>query len=89
MLLEGQKAMTYGAGGAIGGAVSRAFAREGVRVFLTGRTLARVEAVTWRPDPVRKRAASDGREVSRRAHAKGQVIGHDQNGRRQIIVLKP
>ncbi len=43
MLLEGKNAVIYGAGGAIGGA--RAFAREGARVFLAGRTLAKVEAV--------------------------------------------
>jgi NAD(P)-dependent dehydrogenase (short-subunit alcohol dehydrogenase family) len=35
----------YGAGGAIGGAVARAFAREGARVFATGRLGAPVEAV--------------------------------------------
>ena len=31
--------MIYGAGGAIGGAVARTFAREGARIFLAGRTL--------------------------------------------------
>jgi NAD(P)-dependent dehydrogenase (short-subunit alcohol dehydrogenase family) len=35
----------YGAGGPIGGAVARAFAREGVRVFLAGRTRAKLEKV--------------------------------------------
>src|ERR1700675_790928 len=45
MLLEKKNAVIYGAGGAIGGAVARAFAREGARVFLTGRRLASVEAV--------------------------------------------
>jgi 3-oxoacyl-[acyl-carrier protein] reductase len=45
MLLENKKAIIYGAGGGIGGAVGRAFAREGAKVFLAGRTLARVEAV--------------------------------------------
>jgi NAD(P)-dependent dehydrogenase (short-subunit alcohol dehydrogenase family) len=35
----------YGAGGGIGGAVARAFAREGAKVFLTGHQLAPVEAV--------------------------------------------
>jgi 3-oxoacyl-[acyl-carrier protein] reductase len=38
MLLEDKNAMIYGAGGAIGGAVGRAFAREGATVFLAGRT---------------------------------------------------
>jgi 3-oxoacyl-[acyl-carrier protein] reductase len=38
MLLADKNAVVYGAGGAIGGAVARAFAREGARVFLAGRT---------------------------------------------------
>jgi NAD(P)-dependent dehydrogenase (short-subunit alcohol dehydrogenase family) len=45
MLLGGKTAVIYGAGGAIGGAVARAFAREGARVFLTGRDLAKVDTV--------------------------------------------
>jgi 3-oxoacyl-[acyl-carrier protein] reductase len=35
----------YGGGGSIGGAVARAFGREGARVFLAGRSPARLEAV--------------------------------------------
>ncbi|HYH32577.1 MAG TPA: SDR family oxidoreductase [Pseudonocardia sp.] len=38
MLLENKNAIIYGAGGSIGSAVSTAFAREGARVFLVGRT---------------------------------------------------
>jgi len=45
MLLDRQIAVIHGAGGAIGGAVARAFAREGARVFLAGRTQARLDAV--------------------------------------------
>ncbi len=45
MLLENKNAVIYGAGGAIGGAIARAFAREGARVFLTGRRLSSVDAV--------------------------------------------
>src|SRR5262245_62596729 len=45
MLLKSKSAVIYGAGGAVGGAVARAFAREGARLFLTGRHLAPVEAV--------------------------------------------
>jgi 3-oxoacyl-[acyl-carrier protein] reductase len=45
MLLENKNAVIYGGGGAIGGAVARAFAREAARVFLAGRTLAKVEAI--------------------------------------------
>jgi 3-oxoacyl-[acyl-carrier protein] reductase len=45
VLLENRNAVVYGGGGSIGGAVARAFAREGARVFLAGRTPARLEAV--------------------------------------------
>jgi 3-oxoacyl-[acyl-carrier protein] reductase len=45
MLLSGKQAVVYGAGGAIGGAVSRAFAREGATVHLTGRTRAKLDVV--------------------------------------------
>jgi len=45
VLLEGKTAVIYGAGGSIGGAVSRAFAREGARVFLAGRTRATLEEI--------------------------------------------
>lgn len=38
MLLEGKNAVIYGGGGSVGGAVAAAFAREGARVFLAGRT---------------------------------------------------
>jgi 3-oxoacyl-[acyl-carrier protein] reductase len=45
VLLENKNAVIYGAGGAVGGAVARAFAREGAKVFLAGRTLASLERV--------------------------------------------
>lgn len=45
MLLENKNAVIYGAGGAIGGAVAKAFAREGAKVFLAGRTLAKLDVV--------------------------------------------
>jgi NAD(P)-dependent dehydrogenase (short-subunit alcohol dehydrogenase family) len=45
MMLEDKTAVIYAAGGAIGGAVARAFAREGARLFLTGRDVAKVGAV--------------------------------------------
>ncbi len=45
MLLEKKNVVIYGAGGAIGGAVARAFAHEGAKVFLAGRTLASLNAV--------------------------------------------
>ncbi len=45
MTLEGRTAVVFGGGGAIGGAAARAFAREGARVFVAGRTAAKLEAV--------------------------------------------
>jgi 3-oxoacyl-[acyl-carrier protein] reductase len=45
MLLEKRTAVVFGGGGAIGGAAARAFAREGARVFLAGRTHAKLESV--------------------------------------------
>ena len=44
-MLKDKVAVIYGAGGAIGGAVARAFASERARVFLTGRHLASAETV--------------------------------------------
>jgi NAD(P)-dependent dehydrogenase (short-subunit alcohol dehydrogenase family) len=45
MMLKDKVAVIYGAGGAIGGFVARAFGREGAKLFLTGRRRAPVEAV--------------------------------------------
>jgi NAD(P)-dependent dehydrogenase (short-subunit alcohol dehydrogenase family) len=45
MMLENKVAVIYGAGGAIGSAVARAFAADGANLFLTGRHLAPVEIV--------------------------------------------
>jgi NAD(P)-dependent dehydrogenase (short-subunit alcohol dehydrogenase family) len=45
MLLKGKNAVVYGGGGAIGGAVARAFAREGAMVHLAGRTLSTLDKV--------------------------------------------
>lgn len=45
MLLENKVAVIYGAGGAVGGAVARAFAREGATVHLAGRTRAGLDRV--------------------------------------------
>jgi NAD(P)-dependent dehydrogenase (short-subunit alcohol dehydrogenase family) len=45
MLLKNKVAVIYGAGGDIGSAVARAFAREGAKLFLSGRNLGKVEAV--------------------------------------------
>jgi NAD(P)-dependent dehydrogenase (short-subunit alcohol dehydrogenase family) len=45
MLLENKVAVIYGAAGNVGRAMAGAFAREGARLFLTGRTLRSVEAI--------------------------------------------
>ena len=45
MMLKDKVAVIYGAGGAIGGAVARAFAAEGATLFLTGRHRASVDVV--------------------------------------------
>jgi len=45
MIHQDKNAIIFGVGGAISGAVARAFAREGARVFLSGRNAAPMEAV--------------------------------------------
>jgi 3-oxoacyl-[acyl-carrier protein] reductase len=60
MLLEDKNAIVYGAGGAIGGAVARAFVREGARVFLAGRDVARVETVAEQVTAAGGRAEAAG-----------------------------
>jgi 3-oxoacyl-[acyl-carrier protein] reductase len=44
MLLEDKNAVVYGGAGRVGRAVARAFAREGARLFLAGRTPATLDA---------------------------------------------
>lgn len=48
MLLEGKNAVIYGGGGTIGTAVASAFAREGARVHLAGRTRSTLERAAGR-----------------------------------------
>jgi NAD(P)-dependent dehydrogenase (short-subunit alcohol dehydrogenase family) len=45
VVLRMKNAIVYGAGGAIGSAVARAYARAGAHVFLAGRTLSTLDAV--------------------------------------------
>jgi NAD(P)-dependent dehydrogenase (short-subunit alcohol dehydrogenase family) len=45
VLLDNKKAVIYGGAGAVGRAVARAFAREGAKVHLAGRTLASLNEV--------------------------------------------
>jgi NADP-dependent 3-hydroxy acid dehydrogenase YdfG len=53
MLLEHKSGVIYDAGGAIGGAVARAFAREEARLFLAGRTLQ--NSTRWPGQPPNQR----------------------------------
>jgi NAD(P)-dependent dehydrogenase (short-subunit alcohol dehydrogenase family) len=46
MMLKNKIAIIYGAGGAVGSTIARTFAREGAKVFLTGRNKAKVDEVT-------------------------------------------
>lgn len=81
MLLQGKNAVIYGGGGSIGGAVARAFAREGATVFLAGRTKASLEEVA---DDVRAAGgraemavldALDEEAVDRHAHEVASQAG--------------
>lgn len=75
MLLEHRNAVVHGAGGAVGGAVARAFAGEGARVFLAGRgreSLDRVAADIARAGGVAETAQVDALdEAAVEAHAAG------------------
>jgi NAD(P)-dependent dehydrogenase (short-subunit alcohol dehydrogenase family) len=61
MMLKDKVAVIYGAGGAVGGAVARAFATEGATLFLTGHELASVETVA--KDIVSADGSADAAEV--------------------------
>ena len=75
MMLKDKVAVIYGAGGAIGGAVARAFAREGAKLFLTGRRGAPVEAVAKEVNAAGRSAeaaevdALDERAVDKHLHS--------------------
>lgn len=45
MILQGKRCIIHGAAGAIGSAVAHAFAREGARLFLAGRTQGKLDAL--------------------------------------------
>lgn len=44
-LLQGKRAIVFGAGGSIGATIAKEFANEGAEVFLSGRSKSKVEAV--------------------------------------------
>jgi len=73
-MLQGKTAVIYGGGGSIGGAVARAFAREGARVHLTGRTLASVQPLAEEIGAVAAEVdALDERAVDAHADALGAL----------------
>ncbi len=82
MLLEDKVAVIYGAGGPIGGAVARAFAREGARVFLAGHTKAKLDKVAkeirWNGDAADTAVvdALDERAVDEYVNAVVDQAGH-------------
>lgn len=59
-LLENKVAVIYGAGGSIGGAVARAFASEGARVYLAGRTQSKLDSVA---EDIRSKGGTAGTAV--------------------------
>jgi 3-oxoacyl-[acyl-carrier protein] reductase len=59
VLLQDKNAIVYSGGGAIVGAVARAFAREGATVHLAGRTQTTLDAVAEQIRNVAAFAASD------------------------------
>ncbi|MEV6105382.1 SDR family oxidoreductase [Streptomyces sp. NPDC051940] len=71
-LLQDKTAIVYGAAGNVGSHIARAFAREGARVFLAGRTPAKVEALA------KEIEAEGGRAHAARVDAldKEQIAAH-------------
>jgi NADP-dependent 3-hydroxy acid dehydrogenase YdfG len=67
MLLKDRTAIVYGASGAVGGAVAKAFAREGARVFLVARNRDRLQSIA---DEI---AAKNGRAEVMPVDAKDQA----------------
>ena len=74
MLLKNKAVVIYGAAGAIGSATARVMAREGARLFLTGRRRASVEALAR--DIVSAGGSAEAAEVD--ALDEGAVRAHLQ-----------
>ena len=87
MLLEGKVAVVYGGGGAIGSAVSRAFAGEGAKVYVAGRTLEKlqktVQAITDAGGSAEAAELDALDEQAVEHHARGIA---DANGRLDVSV---
>jgi 3-oxoacyl-[acyl-carrier protein] reductase len=81
MLLNNKNAIIYGGAGSIGSAVARAFAREGARVFLAGRTLEDLDKVASEISAAGGRASTaavdafDAEAVERHADAVIKAAG--------------
>jgi 3-oxoacyl-[acyl-carrier protein] reductase len=78
MLLEDKNAVIYGAGGSIGGAVAQAFAREGTKVFLAGRTKAKLDEVA---EEIRSGRRSSGNGAAQRPRRAGRRRTRRRRGR--------
>jgi len=78
-MLGNKTAVIYGGGGAIGGAVARAFADAGARVYLAGRSKDRLEAVATDIGDAARVAGGGG--VHQRARARhAHAVAGDQGG---------
>ena len=89
MMLQDKVAVIYGAGGAIGSAVARAFASEGATVFLTGREAAPVEAVAG--EIVAGGGSAEAAEVDaldERADRRASRVRDRRGGRRRHLVQR-
>ena len=86
MLLDSRKAVIYGGGGAIGGAVARAFAREGASVFLAGRTEARLEQVA---EDIRAAGGGRRRPSSMRSTRRPSITMPTRSRRRREASTSP
>ena len=71
MLLDKKTAIVYGAAGAIGSAVARAYAREGADVHLAGRTQGTLEQVAQR---IREFAALHDEHADADTLARGTMV---------------
>jgi NAD(P)-dependent dehydrogenase (short-subunit alcohol dehydrogenase family) len=90
MLLENKTAVIYGAGGTIGGAVARAFAREGARLFLTGRDAAKLDALgvdaeTAQVDALDEKAVNEHLDAVGGVDVSFNAIGPGANPQRQPL----
>src|SRR5450432_3198459 len=76
-MLKNKVAAIYGSSGAVGSAIAGAFAREGARVFLTGRNLSKVDAVAkgivdagWRAEAAQRHTEFRGSSSTKRLRAR-------------------